>query len=396
MSQVTTGLERWLGEGIAVAGLPRRAQVGILAHPASVDRRGRHVVECLLAPGDVEVVRLFAPEHGLWGREQDMEPVDAAVDPVSGLPVVSLYGREATSLRPAASDLEGLDAVVVDLQDVGSRYYTFVYTMAHVMQTAAESGVAVVVLDRPNPLGGLRVDGPVLEQGLLSFVGRYPLAVRHGMTIGELALMFNDAHGIGCDLRLVEMQRWTRADRFEHCGLPWVAPSPNMPSVETAAVYPGGCLVEGTNLSEGRGTTLPFQLVGAPWLDGAALAEAMRREELPGLAVRAASFRPMFQKHAGQACQGVQMIPTDPARFEPFSAYLALLREARLQDPGAFRWRSEPYEFEESRLAIDLLLGRADLRPMIERGASVDEMVRNWLPGLASFDERRRAFLRYA
>ena len=221
-------------------------------------------------------MRLFAPEHGLWGHEQDMEAVADQTDPVSGLPIVSLYGQDAASLEVRAEHLEGLDAIVCDLQDVGTRFYTYVYTVSYVMEAAARSGLPVVVLDRPNPLGGIAVEGPVLDPQLASFVGRYPIPVRHGMTVGELAGLFNDAFGIGCELHVVRMAGWQREMSFEQCGLPWVPPSPNMPAVSTAVVYPGGCLVEGTNLSEARGTTLPFELVGAPWIDGARLAERLR------------------------------------------------------------------------------------------------------------------------
>jgi uncharacterized protein YbbC (DUF1343 family) len=324
-----------------------------------------------------------------------MEPVDEAIDPPSGIPVVSLYGASAASLRPRTGDLEGLDAVVCDLQDVGARYYTFVYTISYVMEAAREAGIPAVVLDRPNPLGGIAVDGPVLHAGLESFVGRYPLPVRHGMTPGELAGLFNSVFGIGCDLRVVPMAGWRRGMRFGGTGLPWVAPSPNMPTPSTAEVYPGACLVEGTNLSEARGTTRPFELTGAPWLDGARWTESLRAERLEGCVLRPTTFRPEFQKHAGRSCGGIQVHVTDPDRFRPFETYLALLREARRQDPANFEWRREVYEFESDRLAIDLLLGRMDLRPMIEAGASLGEMESSWREELEEFRVLRRSHLLY-
>jgi len=395
MKGTTSGHERWIVEGPRACGLVRGARLGVLAHAASVDGHARHLLEWLREDDTYRLERLFAPEHGLWGHEQDMEPVARSRDPFSGLPVHSLYGADRASLRPAAADLDGLDAVVVDLQDVGSRYYTFVYTLSFMMEAAGQAGLPVVVLDRPNPIGGVTLEGPVLDPALASFVGGSALPVRHGMTIGELALWFRDRDGRTCDLRVVPLDGWRRSMQFEDTGLPWVPPSPNMPAPQTARVYPGGCLVEGTNLSEGRGTTLPFELVGAPWLDGHALAAALRAERLDGLAVRAASFRPMFQKHGGRPCGGVQLIVDDRERFRPFAAYLALLSVARGQAPAEFAWRTETYEFETARPAIDYLLGQPGLREMLERGAPLAEMERTWVDGLRAFAEARRPFLLY-
>jgi uncharacterized protein YbbC (DUF1343 family) len=396
MAAVRTGLENLITEGPACAGLSAGARLGLVAHAASIDRHARHAVDLLRSAPGLTLAKLFAPEHGLWGHEQDMESVAGAVDPVSGLEVISLYGTDADSLKPRRESLSGLDAIVIDVQDVGSRYYTYVYTLSHVMEAAADTGLPVVVLDRPNPLGGERVEGPVLDPGLASFVGRYPLPVRHGLTVGELARVFNDAFGIGCDLRVVPLEGWSRTDLFEQTGLPWVSPSPNMPTLATAAVYPGGCLIEGTNLSEGRGTTQPFELVGAPWLDGRELAERLRRQGLPGVIFRHASFRPMFGKHAGAACGGVQVMADEMSAFRPFATYLALLVEARQAAPGEFDWRTEPYEFESERLAIDLLLGRHELRPMIEIGATLAEMESSWREELERFEELRSGYLLYA
>jgi uncharacterized protein YbbC (DUF1343 family) len=393
---VRSGLDKWITDGPSVCGLAAGARLGVVAHPASVDADVSHIVEVLLAARDYSLQRLFAPEHGLWGHEQDMEAVREAVDPWSGLPVVSLYGTDRDSLRPRPEDLSGLDAIVVDLQDVGSRYYTFVYTLSHVMEAAGEAGLPVIVLDRPNPIGGESVEGPVLDPSLASFVGRYALPIRHGMTIGELATLFWGSFGVSCDLRVVKMEGWRRAMGFDETGLPWVPPSPNMPSTATARVYPGGCLVEGTNLSEGRGTTTPFELVGAPWLDGRELAARLSAEQLPGVLFRATSFRPMFQKHAGTPCGGVQVIVSDAASFRPVRTYLALLREVRLIDPRQFEWRTEAYEFETDRPAIDYLLGLDGLRELIERGAALSEIERFWNEGLAAFLEIRDRHLLYS
>ena len=395
MARVRSGLDRWIAEGAAACGLPAAARLGLLAHAASVDHRGRHVLEWLVAAGAYRLERLFAPEHGLWGHEQDMEAVADTVDPHSGVEVVSLYGSDPHSLRPRPGSLDGLDAIVVDLQDVGCRYYTFVYTLSYVMEAAGAAGLPVVVLDRPNPLGGVEIEGPVLDPELASFVGRFPLPVRHGLTVGELARLFVERFGVSCELQVVAMAGWRRAMQFEATGLPWVPPSPNMPAPATARVYPGGCLVEGTNLSEGRGTTLPFELVGAPWLDGRQLASRLRQRGLDGALFRAASFRPTFHKHAHRACHGVQVIVVDHGRFRPFASYLALLDEARRQHVERFAWRSETYEFESERPAIDYLLGRPELRALLEAGTTPAEMERRWRDGLERFGESRRSVLLY-
>jgi uncharacterized protein YbbC (DUF1343 family) len=266
--------------------------------------------------------------------------------------------------------------------------------MAFVMQAAGEAGTRVVVLDRPNPIGGASIEGPVLEPALTSFVGEYPLPVRHGMTIGELAQIFRGGFGIDCDLHVVEMQGWRRSMGFQETGLPWVPPSPNMPSPRTAIVYPGGCLIEGTNLSEGRGTTLPFELIGAPWFDAHSLAEQMMAEALPGVLFRPTHFRPMFQKHAGTTCHGVQVMVTDAVAFRPFRTYLALIRAAR-QTGSRFAWRSETYEFESERPAIDYLLGVDGLRQAIESSTPLVELEQGWRDSLTAFSALRDEYLIY-
>lgn len=399
MSRVRTGLESFLDPASDAAGLARGARLGVVAHPASIDAGGRHLVDRLLRDGRFRVVRLFGPEHGVRGEAQDMEAVAEPADPATGLPIVSLYGDSVGSLSPQPEHLDGLDAVIYDLQDVGARYYTYVYTLSYLMEAAGRAGIPVVVLDRPNPIGGLAVEGPVLEPGYASFVGRFALPVRHGLTTGELACLFRDAFGIRCDLRVVRLSGWTRAMHYDDTRLPWVLPSPNMPTPETALVYPGGCLVEGTNLSEGRGTTRPFELVGAPFLAGAGLAGALAQagdaDGLDGVVFREAWFRPAFQKHAGASCAGVQVHVTDRAAARPFATYLVLIREARRLAPAAFDWRRERYEFVDDRLAIDLLLGRPDLRPMIEAGAPLGDMEAVWAPDLTRFIRERERILLY-
>lgn len=380
---VRTGLEVAMSDP-GRFGLASGARVGLVAHPASVDADLRHAVGRLAESG-LRLVRLFGPEHGIGGEAQDMEPVDGRRE-TGGPEEVSLYGEDESSLKPRREHLADLDAVVVDLQDVGSRYYTYVYTLAYVMETAAEVGVPVVVFDRPNPIGGRITEGPVLEERCASFVGRYPIPVRHGLTAGELARLFRERFGIDAALTVVPMEGWRRAMQFEDTGLPWVLPSPNMPTPDTARVYPGGCLIEGTNLSEGRGTTRPFEWLGAPWLDAPALARRLDDLRLPAVAFRACAFRPGFQKFAGQTCAAIQVHPLDPVGFRPFLTYLTILAEIRRLHPDRFDWRREPYEFVDDRLAIDLLLGRSELRQALEAGVDPLDLERGWSEELDAFD----------
>jgi uncharacterized protein YbbC (DUF1343 family) len=295
------------------------------------------------------------------------------------LPVFSLYGETEDSLHPTPEALSLLDVLVVDLQDVGARYYTFVYTMAYCLEACARLGKRVIVCDRPNPLNGVTVDGPLLEPAYASFVGRFPLPVRHGRTIGELAEQWNREQEWGADLTVIPMTGWDRAMWFDQTGLPWAPPSPNMPTLDTATVYPGGCLIEGTNLSEGRGTTRPFEIVGAPWLDGRAVAAALNKQGLPGVHFRPIQFVPTFHKHAGQACEGVFVHVTNRDAFHAFDVYVRLIAVARRLAPTSFAWRTEPYEFVRDRLAFDLLCGTDRIRRAIEREdlTSAERGVRN-------------------
>jgi uncharacterized protein YbbC (DUF1343 family) len=283
----------------------------------------------------------------------------------------------------------------VDLQDVGARYYTYLWTTTLAMRVAARVGLPVVVLDRPNPLGGEKLEGNMPDPRFASFVGLYPLPTRHGMTIGELAGYLNATHGLGCDLTVVPMLGWRRAMLWEATGMPFVAPSPNMPTADTARVYPGGCLIEGTNLSEGRGTTRPFEWVGAPYLDGPRLAQALDRRGLPGVSFRGIGFEPAFHKWKGRRCGGVQVHVTDAERFKPVASYLALLAEARKQAPRHFKWRKPPYEFERRKLPIDLLGGGPTMRRAVERGAPLKRLEASWRRDLTRFARARRPFLLY-
>jgi uncharacterized protein YbbC (DUF1343 family) len=373
-------------------GLLRGRRVALLTHQASIDSRYEHAVTLVRDLRAVKVRTLLAPEHGLWGAPQDHIWIDGTRDPGTGLPVWSLYGARR---EPTDAMLRGIDTVVVDLQDVGSRYYTFIWTMALAMRACARNGVHVVVLDRPNPLGGAIVEGNVADPSFASFVGLYPLAIRHGLTIGEIAGYLNERHGIGCRLTVVPMRGWRRKMLWEDTGLPWVPPSPNMPTLDTARVYPGGCLIEGTNLSEGRGTTRPFEWIGAPYLDAQRYAAALERERLPGVRFRPARFQPTFQKWAGRLCDGVQIHVTDAARFKPFLTGLAEIAVARRLAPRGFLWRRPPYEFEKRRMPIDILCGTDAIRRAIERGTPLPAIERAWQRDLERWKRLRARYLLY-
>jgi uncharacterized protein YbbC (DUF1343 family) len=370
-------------------------RVGLVCNPTAVTRGLVHAADLLHGAPGVRLAALFGPEHGVRGDAQYMAAVGGERDARTGLPAHSLYGDTAASLRPADAQLEELDVLVFDVQDVGARYYTYQATMMLCMEAAAEAGLGFVVLDRPNPIGGVHVEGPRLRPGFESFCGLHDLAVRHGMTVGELAALFRDERRLDLDLEVVPCRGWRRRARFGETGLPWVLPSPNMPTPQTALVYPGTCLLEGTNLSEGRGTTRPFELLGAPWLDGERLARDLARERLPGVAFRPASFVPAWDKHAGTRCHGVELFVTDAERFRPFRTGLAAVVHARAQVPERFAWRTEPYEFVSGVLAFDLLCGSSRERLGIEAGAGVGDLVRPFAREEREFRRRRAPHLRY-
>jgi uncharacterized protein YbbC (DUF1343 family) len=373
----------------------RGLRVGLVTHPAAVDRRLGHACELLAAAPGVHLAALFGPEHGWMGEAQDLIGVQGGADPYSGLRVHSLYGDTFESLKPTQEQLRDLDALVIDLQDVGSRYYTFQATMLFCLEAAARLGLRVVVLDRPNPLGGDAVEGPLLQSGYESFVGIHPLATRHGMTIGELARLYQAERKLGGELVVIPCEGWRREMDFEQTSLPWVLPSPNMPAVETAFVYPGQCLLEGTNLSEGRGTTRPFELCGAPWIDPRKLCRRLQDEAWPGVIFRPAWFRPTFQKFAGQSCAGVQLHVTDRKTYQPVRTSVALLAVLRDLSGDAFSWRRETYEFVSDRPAIDLLFGSDRERKALESGVSARDIGRPWEAEEEAFRRRRQPYLLY-
>ena len=366
--------------------------MGLIANQSSVDPWLRHATDRLREATEGELVALFGPEHGIGGHAQDLIEVTDSTDPGSGLPVRSLYGE---TRAPTREMLEGIDALIFDVQDVGARYYTFIWTMALAMEACARDGKRMIVLDRPNPIGGLQVEGNLVGEDFRSFVGLYPIANRHGMTVGELARLFNDAYGIGCELIIIPMKGWARSQWFDDTGLPWVMPSPNMPTLDTAIVYSGACLLEGTNLSEGRGTTRPFELMGAPWIDPHRLIGELAKEDLPGVRFRAVTFQPAFQKFTGQFCGGIQQHVVDRAAYRPVRTGLALIKAARDLWPREFDWRPPPYEYEMKRPAIDVLTGTSRVRERIEAGASVAEIESEWEEDLTQFRELRSRYLLY-
>jgi uncharacterized protein YbbC (DUF1343 family) len=390
-----TGLDVWAEEGFSRL---RGLRVGAICNPTSVDRNFVHLADHLARAEGVTLGALFGPEHGVRGTAQDMIVVEGgARDPRTGVVVHSLYGPTFDSLMPTPEMLRGLDALVFDIQDVGARYYTYVYTMALCMRAAGRAGLAFYVLDRPNPLGGVRVEGNQVAEPYRSFVGMYDLPARHGMTAGELARLFNELHPPEerCELHVVRCEGWDRRREWSATGLPWIPPSPNMPTPDTARVYPGMCLVEGTNLSEGRGTTRPFEIFGAPFLDPWELADALSAEKLPGVRFRPCHFEPTFQKHAKKLCGGVMLHVDDPEAFLPFRTGVACILWACRLGGEAFAWRTETYEYRDDVPAIDLLYGSPRLRELAAAGATLEEIAAEWEEPLARFSAIRARHLLY-
>lgn len=386
-----TGLDRLLADPSALAG----RRYGLLAHGASIARDGRPIHLALSAGAPAKPSALFGPEHGYYGIEQDMIPAEGGLDPWTGAPTLSLYGDSADSLVPSPGAFAGLDLLIVDLQDVGSRYYTYAATAIWAAEAACAAGCEVWVLDRPNPLGGVAVEGDLPRAGFESFVGAFRLPVRHGLTLGELFRLEASRRSWSGSWRVWEMEGWRRDLRWEETGLPWIAPSPNMPTLLTALIYPGGCLVEATELSEGRGTTRPFQLLGAPGIDPKALAEAAHARRLPGVTFVPTYFRPQFQKHRGQVCGGVEILVTDAETIAPYRTGVELLDTVRRLAPEVFAWRSAPYEFVTDRPAIDLLTGGPECREAIESGAGPADWIASWGADENAFREEREAILLY-
>lgn len=388
--QVRLGIEKLL-EGDAP--LDKGARLGLVCNQASVNHKFHHVADLLKEHPAVDVRALFGPQHGIRGDVQDnMIETEHATDRETGLPIYSLYSE---TREPTESMMRDLDVLVFDMQDVGCRIYTFAYTMANCMVAARKFGKKVIVCDRPNPINGRDVAGNVLEKGHESFVGQYSIPTRHGMTLGELATMFNKHFEIKCELEVVPMDGWDRNCWHDETDAPWVMPSPNMPTIDTATVFPGTVHFEGTQVSEGRGTTRPFELVGAPYIVSEDFAAELNSANLPGVYFRSCIFRPTFQKHGGVSCEGVQLHVTDRDAFEPVITGLTMVKIARDLYPDQFRWKEPPYEYVFDRNPFDVIAGTAKIREAFEQGTTITELQKSWEPELSEFKKLREDFLLY-
>ena len=387
---VTLGIDRLVGPD---ARLIDGRRIGLVSNPASINGAYRHSADILFEHPGSTLGAIFGPQHGFRSDVQDnMIETPHARDDRRAVPIFSLYSE---TREPTAEMVQGLDALIIDLQDVGTRVYTYVYTMANCMRAAARHGVPVIVCDRPNPVNGVDVEGHVLDpSAYTSFVGQFAIPLRHGMTIGELARLFNERFALNAELHVVPMDGWQRSMYFDEMPLPWVMPSPNIPTLESAVVYPGAVLFEGTMLSEGRGTTRPFELIGAPWIDGERFAEAMNGRDLPGVHFRPAFFEPTFQKHARQTCGGCQLHVLDRAVFKPVRTTIEMLDEFRCEDPARFAWRQPPYEYEHEKMPIDILYGSDKLRRAVDAG-QIAPLLESAARDEEAFRKTREPFLLY-
>jgi len=370
------------------------SRVGLLVHPASVNKNLEHAVPPFFKSNKFKLKALFGPQHGILGETQDnMIEWEGFRDTKTGLPVFSLYGH---SRKPEPSMLQDIDVLAIDMQDIGSRYYTFIWTMELCMQACMEMNKSVIILDRPNPINGHLTEGPVLDMAFASFVGQRPLPVRHGMTIGEIGNYLRNEFYPSLDFHVIPMQGWNRKNWFDETGLPWVLPSPNMPSPPSAIVYPGMCLFEGTNLSEGRGTTRPFEIFGAPFIEPDKLTTHLLRFKLPGLIFRPVYFQPTFQKHTGKLCGGAQIHIINRERLKPFKTGVAIIKSIHYLYPEHFAWKQPPYEYETEKMPIDILAGTDRLRKDIEKGEKLDKMEEWWQEECSQFNKQyRKKYLIY-
>jgi uncharacterized protein YbbC (DUF1343 family) len=387
---IQLGVEALLEDG---APLLEGARIGLICNQASVDHGFHHAADLLHDHAHVDLRALFGPQHGIRGDVQDnMIETAHGVDRKTGLPVHSLYSE---TREPTAAMLDDVDVLVFDMQDVGCRIYTFVYTLANCMRAAAKLSKRVVVCDRPNPINGVSVAGNILEPEYASFVGLFPLPTRHGMTVGELARMFNDHFSINCDLEVVPMNGWRREFWHDDTDAPWVLPSPNMPTLDSATVFPGTVHFEGTQVSEGRGTTRPFELIGAPYIDADDYAGKLNALNLPGVFFRSCGFQPTFQKHAGVSCGGVQIHVTNRDEFEPVFAGVAMVKVVHDMYPQEFRWKVPPYEYVYDKNPFDVIAGTNKIREAFEQGVELDAIRETWERPLLEFKQLRESFLIY-
>jgi uncharacterized protein YbbC (DUF1343 family) len=371
----------------------RGARVGLICNQASVDHKFRHAADLLYEHADVQLKALFGPQHGIRGDVQDnMIETGHTVDRETGLPIHSLYSE---TREPTEAMLKDLDILVFDMQDVGCRIYTFAYTMANCMKASHKFGKKVVVCDRPNPISGNGVAGNVLEPQQASFVGQFAIPTRHGMTLGELARMFNEHFEIHCDLEVLRLEGWERECWLDETDAPWVMPSPNMPTLDSATVFPGTVHVEGTQLSEGRGTTRPFELVGAPYINPEEYSRKLNDMQLPGVVFRSCIFRPTFQKHAGTSCGGVQIHVIKRDAFEPVMTGIAMVKLAHDMYPTDFLWKEPPYEYVYDRNPFDVIAGTSSIREGIERGSSIETIQKSWERNFDAFIDLRKRYLLY-
>jgi uncharacterized protein YbbC (DUF1343 family) len=364
-------------------------RVGLITNPTGVNQSLSSIVDSFSNHPDINLVALFGPEHGVRGSEEAGAYVPFYIDKKTGLPVYSLYG---TTKKPTAEMLKNVDVLVFDIQDVGARFYTYIYTMAYAMEAAKENHIPIIVLDRPNPLGGTKVEGPVLDPNYASFVGMYPIALRHGMTVGELAEYFNKEYQIGADLTVVKMKGWKRNMYYDETPLQWVMPSPNMPTLDTALVYPGAALIEGTNVSEGRGTTKPFELIGAPFIDGDELAQKLNALKLPGVLFRSAYFTPTTSKFTGQLSGGIQIHVTDRNSYQSVETGIAIVKTIHDLYPDQFTFRAED---RNGVSYFDQLIGNGWVRKAINNGTSLQEIEKQWQSELKEFKKTRKQYLLY-
>lgn len=369
------------------------SRIGLICNQASVNHQFQHAADLFFEHPEINLTALFGPQHGIRGDVQDnMIETSHTVDKKTGLPIYSLYSE---TREPTEEMLENIDTLVFDLQDVGCRVYTFIYTMANAMKSCAQFRKKFIVLDRPNPINGINVEGNLVEDGHESFVGQYSIPMRHGMTVGELAKFFNKQFDINCDLEVIAMDNWSRELFFDETDAPWVLPSPNMPTIDTAIVFPATVLFEGTQISEGRGTTKPFELVGAPYIDAEQLTNTLNSLQLPGVIFRSVNYLPTFQKHAGVVCSGTFLHVVERSEFKPVITGVALIKRIFDSYRDEFKWKIPPYEYVYDRNPFDVIAGTEKLRQQIENGIELNVIENSWETELKQFVETRSRYLLY-